>query len=126
MQQKTGKIINIGSLAGLIGIPNQCPYVASKHGVIGLTKALAIDLGPYNINVNCICPATTLTPMGLQARSREFIEAESHRTPLDRMAIPEDHARAALFLASPESDFLTGVILPVDGGRIAALRAHDD
>ncbi len=126
MQQKSGKIINISSLAGLIGIPNQCPYVASKHGVIGLTKALAIDLGPYNIHVNCICPATTLTPMGLQTRSKEFIEAESRRTPLDRMAVPEDHARTALFLASSQSDFLTGVILPVDGGRIAALRAHDE
>ena len=126
MKKKSGKIINISSLAGLIGIPNQSPYVASKHGVVGLTKALAADLGPYKINVNCICPATTMTSMGLATRSPEFFEAESHKTPLDRMATPEDHAKVATFLASDESEFLTGVILPVDGGRIAALRAHDD
>ena len=126
MRQKSGKIINIGSLAGLIAIPNNAPYVASKHGVIGLTKALAIDLGPYNINVNCICPQTTLTPQALQHRSEEFFAAESHRTPLGRLPAPEDHANVALFLASSESDYLTGVVLPVDGGRIVALRAHDD
>ena len=126
MRQKSGKIINIGSLAGLIGIPNNSPYVASKHGVIGLTKALAIDLGPYNINVNCICPQTTLTPQSVQHRSEEFFTAEAHRTPLDRLPSPEDHAAVALFLASSESDYLTGVVVPVDGGRIAALRTHDD
>ena len=125
MKQRSGKIINIASLAGLTGIPNQAPYVASKHGVVGLTKALAIDLGPYAINVNCMCPATTLTPLALETRSQDFIDAEAHRTPLDRMAYPEDHARAAVFLASAESDYLTGVILPVDGGRIVAMRAHD-
>ena len=126
MRQKSGKIINMGSLAGLIAIPNNAPYVASKHGVIGLTKALAIDLGPYNINVNCICPQTTLTPQALAHRSEEFFAAESHRTPLGRLPAPEDHANVALFLASSESDYLTGVVLPVDGGRIVALRAHDD
>ena len=126
MKQKSGKIINIASLAGLIAIPNNAPYVASKHGVVGLTKALAIDLGAYNINVNCICPQTTLTPLASETRSKDFFSAESYRTPLDRLPVPDDHAKTALFLASSESDYLTGVILPVDGGRVIALRAHDD
>ena len=126
MRQKSGKIVNIGSLAGLTAIPNNSPYVASKHGVVGLTKALAIDLGSYNINVNCMCPQTTLTPQALQHRSAEFFAAEAHRTPLGRLPTPEDHSAVALFLASCESDYLTGMVVPVDGGRIVALRAHDD
>ena len=79
-----------------------------------------------NINVNCICPQTTLTPQSVQHRSEEFFTAEAHRTPLDRLPSPEDHAAVALFLASSESDYLTGVVVPVDGERIAALRTHDD
>lgn len=63
MKKRSGKIINIGSAAGVLGIPKAIPYSVAKHGVVGLTRALAVDLGPYNINVNCICPATVQTPL---------------------------------------------------------------
>lgn len=125
MEQKRGSIINIGSLAAVNGISNQAPYVASKHGVVGVTKALAIDLGPYQIRVNCICPATTMTRLALETRSEEFIEAEAELTPLRRLAVPEDIAKVAVFLASDDAGFVTGAVLPVDGGRLAALRTKD-
>jgi NAD(P)-dependent dehydrogenase (short-subunit alcohol dehydrogenase family) len=125
MKRRQGKIVNVASLAGLTGIPDQCAYVAAKHGLVGLTRALAIDLGPYGVNVNCICPATTLTPLALETRSQEFLETEPRHHPLGRLATPEDQARAALFLASPDADYLTGVIMPVDGGRLIAMRTRE-
>jgi 2-hydroxycyclohexanecarboxyl-CoA dehydrogenase len=125
MKRRTGKIVNVASLAGITGIPDQCAYVAAKHGVVGLTKALATDLGRYQINVNCICPATTLTPMAVETRSAEFLEKEPLHHPLGRLASPRDQAMAVTFLASEEADYLTGVILPVDGGRSVALRTRE-
>jgi len=122
MEKKKGKIINISSLAGIIGVPGNPHYVASKHGVVGLTKALAVDLAGYNINVNCICPSTTLTPMLEKSVSAEFMKSQIERIPLSRLAKPEDQANAALFLASDESDYITGLIMNVDGGLFASLR----
>jgi len=115
-KKKKGKIINISSMAGLAGIPNSAHYVASKHGVVGLTKALAVDFAKYGINVNCICPGTTLTPMVRGTMSPEYQEARSKRVPLGRLGQPEDQANAAVFLASSQSDYITGSILCVDGG----------
>ncbi len=122
MGQKNGKIINISSLAGIIGVPGNPHYVASKHGVVGLTRALAVDFAPYNINVNCICPSTTLTPMSAKSLTPEFMKSQIERVPLGRLADPDDQANAALFLASNESDYITGLIMNVDGGLYASLR----
>ena len=101
MKQKSSKTSTSLHWPGLIAIPNNAPYVASKHGVVGLTKTLAIDLGAYNINVNCICPQTTLTPLASETRSRDFFSAESHRTPLDRLASAGGPAHAPGFQSCP-------------------------
>ena len=123
-KKKRGKIINISSMAGLAGIPNSAHYVASKHGVIGLTKALAVDFAKYGINVNCICPGTTLTPMVRGTMSPEYQEARSKRVPLGRLGRPEDQANAAIFLASSQSDYMTGSIVCVDGGMYSLFSGY--
>ena len=124
IKQKHGKIVNIASAAGMLGIPKAAPYSTSKLGVIGLTRALAVDLGPHNINVNCICPAAIETPLLREATSNTFVTAVTDRTPLARLGQPTDISKAALFLAGPDSSWITGAILPVDGGLTCCLRAH--
>jgi NAD(P)-dependent dehydrogenase (short-subunit alcohol dehydrogenase family) len=124
MKQKSGKIVNISSAAGYLGVPNAAPYSTSKLGVIGLTRALAVDLGPHNINVNCICPAAIETPLLRQATNTNFASAITERMPLARLGQPTDISKAVLFLAGPDSDWITGVVLPVDGGLTCCLRAH--
>jgi len=117
--QRAGKIVNIASTAGWSGVPNSAHYTAAKHGVVGLTKALALDWGRYNIHVNCICPGATATPMYLSAMSEEMQQERSRRVPMGRPAKPEEQAEVALFLASPESNYLTGSIVTMDGGICA-------
>lgn len=124
MRQKSGKIVNISSAAGYLGVPNAAPYSTSKLGVVGLTRALAVDLAPYNINVNCICPASIETPLLTEATGAKFQAAIMDRIPLGRLGKPTDISKAALFLAGPDSDWITGVVLPVDGGLTCCLRAH--
>ena len=124
IKKKSGKIINIGSAAGVRGIPKATPYSTAKHGIIGLTRAIAVDLAPYNINVNCICPATIDTPLLRQATKPAFIEGMIRSFPMGRLGKVADVAKAALFLASSDSDWITGVVLPVDGGLTCCIRAH--
>ncbi|MEM3522572.1 MAG: SDR family NAD(P)-dependent oxidoreductase, partial [Candidatus Bathyarchaeia archaeon] len=116
-----GSIINIASVAGLVGLANESAYCASKGGIISLTKAMALELAPYKIRVNCICPGSTLTPMFerilLSTGNYEIaLKKNIERIPLGRIGIPEDIAYAALYLASEESSYVTGTILVVDGG----------
>lgn len=120
MKQKRGKIVNIASLAAHIGAPGLAAYGASKGGVVQLTKALAVEFGKYNIMVNAISPGFTLTEMVKQTgRDRpDFLEGLD-RIPLRRAAEPEDIANVVLFLASAESDYITGQVLIVDGGLMA-------
>jgi NAD(P)-dependent dehydrogenase (short-subunit alcohol dehydrogenase family) len=125
----SGVIINISSVLGVATLPRAAPYAASKAGLIGFTKALAHELGPHNIRVNCLLPGSTDTPMmwdGLTPEERGSIEPEvAAQQPLRRIARPEEIAQAALFLASDEASFVTGAALVVDGGllaRIAAIR----
>jgi 3-oxoacyl-[acyl-carrier protein] reductase len=114
-EQGSGKIVNLASevfFTGSIGFPH---YVASKGGIIGLSRALAVELGPYNICINCIAPGFTDTEA-----SRGIADVSKYdvsKTPLKRLGKPEDLVGAALFLASPESDFITGQTLLIDGGR---------
>jgi NAD(P)-dependent dehydrogenase (short-subunit alcohol dehydrogenase family) len=119
-----GSIINMASGWGLAGGPRAIVYCASKGAVVQLTKAMAIDHGPQNIRVNCICPGDTDTRM-LRDEARQLGEqeerflADSARRPLGRVGTPEEIAQAALYLASDASSFVTGTALVVDGGGLA-------
>lgn len=111
-----GKIINVISEYSTFGGPGLVSYTASKHGLAGLTKVLAIDLAP-NFQVNAIQPGWIATPMTEIVQTIETMNAEVlARTPMGRWGEPEDHAGAAVFLASSASDFVTGITIPVDGG----------
>src|SRR3989441_629189 len=120
-----GSIINMASGWGLAGGPRAAAYCASKGAVVLLTKAMAIDHGPQNIRVNCICPGDTDTPMlrseaAMLGDPMDRHMAQAADVPLRRVARPEDIARAALYLASDASSFVSGAPLIVDGGFVAA------
>lgn len=121
MERKKGRIINIASGAG-IGpnphAPSYLPYGAAKAGVIGFTKLLARDLGPYGITVNAIAPGTTLTPRVRAVRDAASIERIRERNPLRRLVEPRDSAEAVLFLASEAARCITGVTLSVNAGNL--------
>lgn len=117
IRQKQGKIINISSMWGQVGASCEVHYSAAKAAVIGLTKALAKEVGPSNIQVNCIAPGVIDTQMNA-ALSEETIRELKEETPLCRIGTPEDIAAAVSFLASPDADFITGQILGVNGGMI--------
>jgi NAD(P)-dependent dehydrogenase (short-subunit alcohol dehydrogenase family) len=122
--QGGGVIINNGSGWGITGGNEAASYCASKGGVVLLTKAMAIDHGRQGIRVNCLCPGDVDTPMltaDAKLRGREWKEylAEAADRPLGRIGTPEEIARAALFLASDDSSFITGAVLAVDGGGTA-------
>ncbi len=111
-----GKIINIASEYSTFGGPMLASYTASKHGLLGLTKTMAIDLAP-NFQVNAIQPGWIATPMTEVVQNYPEMNAEVlRRTPMGRWGLPEDHAGLAVFLASSASDFVTGTMIPVDGG----------
>jgi 2-hydroxycyclohexanecarboxyl-CoA dehydrogenase len=118
IKRRYGKIINIASAAGVVGAGRQVVYSASKGGVIGFTKALAREVARYRINVNDVCPGPIDTPMFEQARKEapEYAERLVRGTAWRRMGRPEEVAAVILFLASDESEFITGHSLLVDGG----------
>jgi NAD(P)-dependent dehydrogenase (short-subunit alcohol dehydrogenase family) len=115
-----GSIVNISSVGGLIGLARRPAYTAAKHGIVGLTKSLARDLGPAGIRVNAICPGLIRTPLTEQYFSEEAFE-EGLRTviPQGRAGVAADVADAALYLASDQSAYVNGVALTVDGGWLA-------
>ena len=124
MRAGGGVVVNIGSISGLMGRPACAAYSASKGGVVQLSRQMAVDYAPYNIRVNCVCPGTTSTPLveRLLAQDSDPLaarEAMASRHPLGRFARPEEIAEAILFLASEEASFITGAVLPVDGGYTA-------
>jgi NAD(P)-dependent dehydrogenase (short-subunit alcohol dehydrogenase family) len=115
-QQGKGKIINLSSETFFTGSHGFVHYVTSKGGVVGLTRALAVELGPYKININAIAPGFTDTEA---SRSIDDVtKYDVTRTPLGRLQQPKDLVGAVIFLASDESDFITGQTLLVDGGRV--------
>lgn len=115
--QKFGKIINISSVVGIIGNPGQANYVASKAGVIGLTKSNAKELASRNINVNCVAPGFIETDMTYKLNEQQK-EAILQNVPIKRLGKPEDIAKAVLFLASSDADYITGQVITVDGGMV--------
>lgn len=117
----TGRIVNISSSLGISGSADQSAYCASKHGVIGFTRALALSLAPRGITVNAICPSWVDTDMA-HRRLREIgmsLEAVAAGTPSGRIATPEDVAATIQFLASQGARHITGQVIPVDGGDSA-------
>ena len=117
MKARKGKILNISSVVGLTGNVGQANYAASKAAMIGFTKALAHELAPRGICVNCIAPGYIETRMTSDL-AEESKKALLNSIPLGRMGKPEEIANAALFLVGPESDYITGQVLVVDGGMV--------
>ncbi len=111
-----GKIVSIGSQAGMIALERHVAYMASKAAIIGITKVLAVEWAKYNIQVNAISPTVTLTELGKKAWAGEVGEEFKRRLPAGRFADPDEIAACALFLASNATDMITGSNLVIDGG----------
>jgi 3-oxoacyl-[acyl-carrier protein] reductase len=118
ISQRSGKIINIASVVGLIGNPGQANYAASKAGIIGFTKALAKEVASRNIQVNVVAPGYVETEM-TEKLSEEQKKRLFELIPAKRIAKPEEIAYVVKFLASPEADYITGQVIVVDGGLTA-------
>ncbi|MGA2646615.1 MAG: SDR family oxidoreductase [Candidatus Sulfotelmatobacter sp.] len=122
LEQGVGSIINVASVAGLVGVADRAAYNASKHGLIGLTRALAAEWGGRGVRVNAVCPAWVKTEMDVADQAAGgYTDADiTGRVPMGRFASPDDVARAIAFLAdSQESGYINGHALVVDGGWIA-------
>lgn len=111
-----GRIVNIGSIWGLTGKPGRTVYAATKHGIHGITQTLAVELAPYNILVNTVCPGFTLTDLTRKNNTPEQIEDISNDIPVGRMAQPEEQAAVICFLAEECNTYITGQQIAVDGG----------
>jgi 3-oxoacyl-[acyl-carrier protein] reductase len=115
-RNQAGRIINIASTEGLGATPYLSPYTISKHGVVGLTRSLAVELGPSGVTVNCVCPGAVHTTMTATFLDNEKERFARRRVPLRRYADPEEIAPMVVFLASPGAAYVNGAIIPVDGG----------
>ncbi len=115
-QSDAGRIVNIASTEGLGATAMISPYTASKHGVVGLTRSLAMELGPRGITVNCICPGPIHTGMTQDIPDEAKNKFARRRVPLRRYGDPEEVAHGTLSFVLPASSFITGAVLPVDGG----------
>jgi NAD(P)-dependent dehydrogenase (short-subunit alcohol dehydrogenase family) len=127
LRQTRGSIVSVSSMTGLVGQANGAVYVATKGAMISLTKALALELGADGIRVNCVCPAGVDTALmrnwaATTADPEATLRGQGAMHLMNRMAEPEEIAGAILFLASPDAAFITGTILPVDGGATLGYR----
>jgi NAD(P)-dependent dehydrogenase (short-subunit alcohol dehydrogenase family) len=118
-EAEDGSVINVASVGGVVGLPRQHPYVASKHGLVGITKSMALDWAP-DVRVNAIAPGYVATEFIEGAMENEKIKQSLiDRTPLERFADPEEMAGPAVFLASDAASYVTGSVLTADGGWTA-------
>ncbi len=121
LKQGSGVVVNTASIAGLVGLVGSSPYVASKHGVVGLTKTAALEFAQQNIRVNAVCPGVFRTPLvekiiaELPEREELYLSAQ----PIGRMGRPEELAEAVVWLCSDAASFVTGHAFPIDGGYVA-------
>ena len=119
-QGQGGKIVNLASVAGLVGVPNRAAYVSSKHAVVGLTKEMAMELAEHDIQVNAIAPGVVETGMTAgYFDDPQVVESVRKLHPARRWAQPEEVANLILFLSSAEAHFMTGATYPIDGGFVA-------
>ncbi len=127
IEQRAGSVINMGSVAGVVGAPGMCAYSASKHAIVGLTRTAAAEVGRQGVRVNAVCPSAIqtrmmgsleelLSPGNPEAIREKFVA----RNPLGRYGQPEEVAQVVVFLASEAASFVNGVAMLVDGGRTAA------
>jgi NAD(P)-dependent dehydrogenase (short-subunit alcohol dehydrogenase family) len=124
IERKRGVVINMASVAGLVGAADASAYAASKGGIVNLSRSMALDFAPFNVRVNCLCPGMTDTAMGDAVvghyqPDRNPTESKRNWQPLSRVGTPEDVAKAALYLASDDAEFMTGSVLVLDGGLTA-------
>jgi 2-hydroxycyclohexanecarboxyl-CoA dehydrogenase len=119
IERRAGKIVNVASDAGRVGSLGESVYSGTKGGVIAFTKGLAREMARFDINVNCVCPGPTDTPL-MAAVPEKLKEAFAHATPMRRLARPSEVADAILFFASARADFVTGQVLSVSGGLTMA------
>jgi NAD(P)-dependent dehydrogenase (short-subunit alcohol dehydrogenase family) len=115
-----GSIVNTASTAGLVGMPGAVAYVASKHAVVGMTRAAALQYAEHGIRINAVCPGATETAMTAMARERRGGDGIVRGVPMGRRAAPEEIAEAVVWLCSDSASYVTGHALAVDGGHVAA------
>lgn len=125
-KEKSGAIVNISSVQGLASQPNVLAYTVSKHGLLGLTRSIAMDFATENIRANCVCPGTVDTPMlkwaaSLDPNPQSVYDACNAMHPLGRIADPREIAEVAVFLAHESASFVTGAIWTVDGGLLTRI-----
>ena len=118
-ERRWGRVIHVSSIMGMASTAGRNAYSATKAALVGLAKASALDLGPFNITVNCIAPGPFATEMPMSILSAEQQAALAARTALNRWGQPEELAGPALLLASEAGSYITGTVLVVDGGALA-------
>jgi NAD(P)-dependent dehydrogenase (short-subunit alcohol dehydrogenase family) len=116
--RRSGSIVNIASIQGIVGARSSAAYTSMKHAVVGLTRSVAYDYGPENVRVNAICPGPIETRVAAEPGG-ELHQRQLGKIPMGRIGRPIEVAHAALFLAGDESSYITGAVIPVDGGWTA-------